>query len=1056
MRAIIDAALGRARTVLATLVLVLVAGAISFVSIPKESSPDVNIPIIYVSMSHSGISPEDAERLLVIPMEKELRAVEGVKEMRSTAFEGGANVLLEFEAGFDADAALQDVRENVDKAKAELPDDTDEPSVNEVNVSLFPVLVVTISGDVPERTLLELAKDLQDEVENIPQVLEATIGGDREEQVDIIIDPVLVKSYNLSAEDFANFLSRNNRLIAAGALDNGKGRFSIKVPGLIESMDEVLNLPVKVSGDAVVRLKDIATGRRSFEDRQSYAQVNGEPGLTLSVKKRIGTNIIATVEAVKDVVRAESADWPEGVKVAFTQDQSEEIRTTLEDLQNSVITAVLLVMVVVVAELGLRSGLLVGIAIPGSFLLAIMALGAAGLTINMVVLFGLILAVGMLVDGAIVVTEYADRKMSEGLHRRAAYGMAAKRMAWPVMASTATTLAAFMPLLFWTGTVGEFMKYLPMTLIATLAASLLMALIFVPTLGSIFGRPGAADPRAMQALAASETGDLTRLEGLTGRYVRLLRFALAHPGKVIALAVVLLIGAQTLYWSFGKGVEFFPDVEPKQAQILVHARGNLSMDEQIGLVREVEDRIRDLPAFDNIYTIVGLGAGDQDGPEDVIGQIGIEFKDWDARRPAAEVFADVRARTADLAGITVEIRKQEEGPPVGKPVQVQLSATSPQLLEPGAQALRAIMDRIGGFTDIEDTSAVPGIEWKLEVDRAQAAKFGVDVSSVGDMVRMVTRGLKVTDYLPDGADDEIDIVVRFPEAHRSIEQLDDLFVTTETGPVPVSSFVTRVAQPKTGEIRRTDGNRVIMVKADVADGLLADDQVRKLQAALSAGDALPRGVHATFKGEDEEQRKSSEFLMKAFMIALFIMAIILVTQFNSFYSAFLILTAVIMSTVGVFLGLLVFNQPFGIIMSGIGVIALAGIVVNNNIVLIDTFDRLKKDVADIEDAILRTGAQRLRPVLLTTVTTGLGLLPMMFKVNVDFVNRDVAIGAPSMQWWSQLSIAVVCGLAFATVLTLIVTPCLLKLRFDAGRKLRGLRRRLILRQRARQAGAEAG
>ncbi|MGC2856724.1 efflux RND transporter permease subunit [Novispirillum sp. DQ9] len=1041
MKALIDAALHHTRTVLATLLLVLIAGLGSYMAIPKESAPDVNIPIIYVSMVHSGISPEDAERLLVRPMEKELRAVEGIKEMRSTAYEGGANVLLEFEAGFNADLAIQDVQRQVDKAKVELPDDTEEPTVNEVNISLFPVVVVTLSGNLPERTLLSMARHLEREIEGLPTVLEVDIGGDRDEQVDILIDPVLVKSYNLSANDFTAFLARNNKLVAAGALDTGQGRFSIKVPGLLQSVQDVLDLPIKVEGDAVVRLRDVADGRRGFADAESVARVNGASGLTLSVKKRIGTNIVDTVDAVKAVVARERQAWPEAVEIHYTQDQSKEIKTSLHDLQNSVIAAILLVMVVVVAALGVRSGLLVGLAIPGSFLMGILALAAMGLTVNMVVLFGLILAVGMLVDGAIVVTEYADRKMTEGLHRSQAYAMAAKRMAWPVIASTATTLAAFLPLAFWTGVVGEFMKYLPITLLATLSASLLMALIFVPTLGAVFGKPGGANADEMKALAASEHGSLSDLGGMTGLYARTLEVALRHAGKVLVAAIALLIAAQVLYGAFGRGIEFFPDVEPENANILVHARGNLSTQEKDALVREVEERILDLPEFKSVYTIVGKGAGEQDSPTDLIGRIGVEFTDWDTRRPASQVLAEVRERTADLAGIQVEVRKQESGPPVGKPVQVQLSSPRTELLEPAAREVRAVMDRLGGFTDVEDSAAVPGIEWELTVDRAQAAKFGVDVQAVGDMVQMVTRGLKVTDYLPDDAVDEIDIMARFPEANRTLDQLEHLFVNTAQGPVPVSAFVTRQPQPKTGEIRRTDGQRVVDVKADVAEGLLVNDKVLELQAALRAHPGIPAQVAIDFRGEDEEQRESQAFLVKAFGIALFIMAIILLTQFNSFYSALLILSAVIMSTTGVMLGLLVFNQPFGIIMSGVGVIALAGIVVNNNIVLIDTYDRLKTEFADPVEAIVRTGAQRLRPVMLTTVTTMLGLLPMVFSLNIDFVNREVTVGAPSMQWWSQLSIAIVSGLALATVLTLVVTPCMLKLRVDARRAWRARKAR---------------
>ncbi|WP_404380085.1 efflux RND transporter permease subunit [Caenispirillum salinarum] len=1044
MNAIIDAAIHHARTVISTLVLILLAGTVSFVQIPKESAPDINIPVIYVTMSHSGISPEDAVSMLVKPMEADLRTVEGVKEMRAAAYEGGANILLEFEAGFDADQAMDDVREQVDKAKTELPEETDEPIVSEVNFSLFPVIVVALSGDVPERTLLRVAEALEDAIEGVPAVLDANVGGKRDEQGQIIIDPTLVEAYGLSAQDFVTFFSGNNTLVAAGNLDTGAGRFAVKVPGLLETVPEVMDIPIKVQGDSVVRLADIAEGRHGFEDAEGFARVNGQPGLTVEVSKRTGENIIDTVAKVREVVERERQNWPDAIQVTYLQDQSTNIRDSLNDLTNNVIAAVLLVMVVVVGALGLRSGLLVGIAIPGSFLMAILVIGAAGLTINMVVLFGLILAVGMLVDGAIVVTEYADRKMSEGLHRREAYALAAKRMAWPVIASTATTLAAFLPLAFWTGVVGEFMKYLPYTLLATLTASLFMALIFVPTLGAIFGRRGESDPAVMQALSAQEEGDVRDLRGITGLYARTLDRLLKHPGKVVLAAVMLLVGSQVAYGMFGKGVEFFPSIEPEQAFLYVHARGNLSVEEKDALVNEVERAVLGMDGIESLYVKSGKNSADREAPEDVIGSVGIDFTDWQTRRPASEILDDIRDLTSQprFAGIKVEVREAEQGPPVGKPIQVQIGGNDQDALYAAAEKIRGFMERTGGFTDIEDTRAVPGIEWRLTVDRAQAAKFGIDIRSVGDMVKMVTNGLKFSTYRPGTSDDEVDIVARYPDEYRTLDQLDRITVNTPEGSVPVGAFVEREPQPKTGEIRRVDAQQVVTVSAEVAEGLLADDKLRQLQAwmASPAADLNPR-LAFEFKGEDEEQAKSRAFLTKAFGVALFMMAIILVTQFNSFYSAFLILSAVIMSTIGVFLGLLAFGQPFGIIMSGIGVIALAGIVVNNNIVLIDTYDRLKHEFADGHEAILRTGVQRLRPVLLTTVTTGLGLLPMMFQVNIDFVHREVTLGAPSMQWWSQLSTALVCGLSFATVLTLVVTPSALMVRVNVRRWLEARRAR---------------
>jgi multidrug efflux pump len=1046
VNALIDAAIGRSRTVLAVLLLVLLAGAVSYATIPKESDPDIDIPIIYVSMSHEGISPADAERLLVRPMEEELRGIDGVKEMRSTASEGHASVLLEFDAGFDADQAMLDVREKVDLVKPELPEDTDEPTVNEVNVGLFPVLTVTLSGDVPERALLKIARDLKDNVEALPGVLSAEIAGDREELLEIAIDPARLESFGLTQQELINAVALNNRLVAAGALDTGAGRFAVKVPGLLETAKDVLDLPLKASGDAVVTLKDVSTIRRTFKDPTTFARVNGQPALTLEVKKRLGVNIIETIDQVRAVVGEMRPGWPGALQIGFIQDKSQDIRQMLGDLQNNVLSAILLVMVVVVAALGLRTAGLVGLAIPSSFLFGILVLHSLDLTVNIVVLFSLILAVGMLVDGAIVVTEYADRKMSEGLHRRDAYALAAKRMAWPIIASTATTLAAFMPLIFWPGVVGEFMKYLPLTLIVTLSGSLIVALIFVPTLGGLIGKPGAADPRTMKALAAAEGGDVRTLPGLTGVYARVLSVAVRHPVKIVLVAVAMLVGVQTFYATHGNGVEFFPDVEPEQGLIYVHARGNLSTVEKDKLVKEVEARILDLPGLETVYARTGnLGQGN-DIAEDVVGTIFIEFADWDTRPAASQLMNEMRARTAGLAGIHVETRKPEAGPPQGKDIQIELRSRAPERIDPVVDTIRAYLEGMATLLDVEDSRPLPGIQWSVRVDRAQAGRFGADVTQVGNLVQLVTNGVKLGEYRPDDADDEIDIRVRFPLDERNIGQLDKLRVQTPQGLVPVTNFVERVPEPKTGTLNRTDGQRMIKIQANVQDGVLIDDQVQAIKAWL-ARQQLDPAVSITFKGADQEQAEAGAFLMKAFGVALFVMAIILVTQFNSFYHAFLILTAVIMSTVGVVLGLIITGQVFGIVMTGIGVIALAGIVVNNNIVLIDTYQRLAREMDPIE-AVVRTGTQRLRPVMLTTITTICGLLPMCLQVNIDFFARTVSIGAPSTQWWVQLATAVAFGLAFATVLTLLVTPSMLAL----GARVTAWRQRRAERRAARKAG----
>ncbi|HYD30595.1 MAG TPA: efflux RND transporter permease subunit [Azospirillaceae bacterium] len=1060
MKRIIAASLTRARTVLATLILLLVAGTIAWQEIPKESEPDINIPIIYVRLGLEGISPEDAERLLLRPMEQELKTIEGLKEMRSTAFLGGGNVVMEFDAGFDADKALQDVREKVDLAQPDLPQEADEPTVHEVNFSLFPVLVVILSGDVPERTLLHLARDLKDRIEGIPAVLKAEIAGDRDELVEVVIDPMRIESYGLNANEVIQLFQRSNRLVAAGNLDTGQGRFPIKVPGLFEDVEDIWNMPVKVNGDAVVRVRDIADIRRTFKDADSFARVNGRPAIALEVSKRAGENIIETIERVRDVVEHERQFWPEGVKTTYSQDRSQDIRTMLGDLQNNLAITVLLVMVIVVAELGLGTSLLVGVAVPGSFLAAILTLYAMGYTINIVVLFGLILSAGNVVDGAIVVTEYADRKIQDGMPPRHAYPLAAKRMAWPIIASTATQLAAFAPLLLWPGVVGEFMKFLPISQFATLTAALMMALLFIPVIGAVFSRPS----RIAAARRHDDDDDSDPVDPpheLKGPYVTVLRWSLRHPWTVLVSAAVLLVGIQAYYAMHGNGVEFFPDVEPQNAKVLVHARGNLSIQEKDALVREVERRVLALDDFTSVYTRSGSPApGSNMGEslaEDVIGQITLEFKEWQVRRKADTVLADIRERTADLVGITVETRKQEGGPPTGKPVQVQLASRQPDLLPAAVQHVRRGFEAIGGLRDVEDSRPLPGIEWQVNVDRAQAAKFGLDLSAVGDSVRLITNGLKIASYRPDDSDDEIDIVLRYPQNLRSIDQLDDIRIETGKGAIPIANFVDRAPKPKVGQIDRVDGSRVMTAQADVRPGVLADDKAQQLRQWLAAN-PLDSRVEYTFKGEDKEQKESQEFLTRAFGAAMFIMAIILVTQFNSFYSAFLILTSVILSTIGVTIGLILTGQTFGVVMTGVGVIALAGTVVQNNIVLIDTYDQYIKTESTAFDAILRTGAERARPVLLTAFNTVLGLLPLAFGVNIDLLTREVTQGAPAAQWWVQLSTAIVFGLSFATALTLLVTPCALMVKDNLHdwriRQMRWLasrwRHRPVEREQARQ------
>lgn len=1034
MNTILETILNRPKTVLTLMVVMILAGISTYISIPKEADPDIDVPVFSATIILQGISPEDSERLLVKPMETELRSLEGLKELTAIAGQGYATLIGEFQIDMDLAKAGVNFREKVDKAKAELPTDAEEPIVDEFNFSLFPTIIVTLSGDVPERTLFNMAKKLQNELEAIPTVLEAKLSGHREELLEVLIDPTRLEAYEIDPKVLGQRLTSNNQLITAGQLDRGAGRFNVKVPGLIRTKEDVFNIPLKTGKDGDVTLNDVALIRRTFKDATSFSRYNGKPALALSVVKRKGTNIIQNNIKVREVVAKFTKDWPSTVKIDFALDQSKFIFEVIGSLQASIISAILLVMIVVVATLGLRSGLLVGLSIPASFMTGFLLIGVMGLTVNMMLMFGMVLTVGILVDGAIVVVEYADRKMAEGLVRKEAYILAAKRMFWPVTSSTATTLAAFLPLLFWPGVSGKFMSYLPLTVIFVLTASLLTAMIFLPALGSLFGK-NVSDPSQTELakkLSGGQQMDYKEVPGFSGLYVRLAQRLIHHPFKVLFVSFALMYGVFAVFGKVNNGVEFFVDTEPEQALVFISARGNISAQEELALVREVEDIALNVKGIASVFTTTGgsgsgpeLGTGVTDAPLDQVGLLTIELADFATRRPGKVILEELRQRTKDIAGIKVEVRKREDGPPTGKAIKLEVyGASRPQVYDVISKINSHMSTSMEGLRDIEDTRPLPGIEWVLEVDRKEAGRFGADVASVGGLIQLVTNGFLIAQYRPDNSEDEVDIRARLPRNERTLDGLDGLRLRTTNGLVPIENFVTRSPAPKVNSIIRKDGNFVTTIKAAVKAGVNGNDKVQELDKWIKS-QKWPQGVRFRFRGADEEQQEAGAFLGKAMIGALFIMFIILLTQFNSFYQTFLTLSTVVMSVIGVLLGMIVTGQTFSIIMTGTGVVALAGIVVNNSIVLIDTYNRLMELGISPIDASLRAAAQRLRPVLLTTITTICGLLPMALQINLDFFDHSVQFGSITSIWWVQLSTAIIFGLGFATIITLILTPVML-------------------------------
>ena len=1040
MTGLVDWAVGHARTILAFIILSILAGGISYVGLPKEGSPNIDIPIFYISVPFQGAAAEDVERLIVKPLETKLRGIEYLKDMTAYATESHASMLLEFEFGFDKPTTMANVRDKVDQARTEMPDAAEEPTVTEFNISAFPIIVLSLSGEAPERTLLKLAKELQREIESVGQVLEANLSGQREEMFEVLIDPSKLEAFGITAQDLLNVVSANNRLIAAGAVDTGQGQFSVTLPSSFETISDVYELPVKVNGDRIVRLQDLATIRRTFEDAIGIARFNGKPTIAIEVKKRSGVNIIDTIKAIRETVDNVKETWPaplkQSVSLTLSMDESVQVKSMVSQLESSVLTAILLVMIVVIATLGLRSALLVGLAIPCSFLLSFALLAALGMSVNNMVMFGMILAVGMLVDGAIVVAELADREITEGTEPREAYAIAAKRMFWPIISSTATTLCAFLPMLFWPGISGQFMSFLPITLIFVLSASLLVALIYLPVVGGLLGEVFAKGGNFLRRL--NPFGKKTKIKplksqqkytwfgwviwGITGNPVM--------PFVTIGAIIFLVISIFDYFGENNNGTEFFVKTEPERAIVYIRARGNASLIQNDRLVQIVEDRILDIDGVEAVFTTTGIGGleqgGGSDGPADAIGLVQLELAPWGTRRNGDEILADINDKIKNIPGIITELSEQKDGPQQGKPIQIRVEARTWEDLQLTTAKIRNHMDSVEGLTNVDDTRPLPGIEWVLEVDQAQAGRFGADVSSIGAMVQLVTRGAILGTARPSDTTEELDIRLRFPEEQRSITALDDLRLPTQQGNAPLSNFVERQAAAKVGEYARRDGVRFFLVRADVSDGYNPNQKIAEIQKWLD-DTQFKSGVKTTFQGDQEEQNETQEFLQTAFAGALGLMFVVLLAQFNSIYNSILVLSAVVMSVGGVMIGMLVMGQTFSIIMTGTGIVALAGIVVNNNIVLIDTYQQFIKEMPKLE-AIIRTAEQRIRPVMLTTITTMAGLTPMMYATSIDFVNGQINEGSPSALWWVQLATAVIFGLGFSTILTLMITPAALAAR----------------------------
>lgn len=1032
MTKIIDFALSRAKTTLMIALLILIAGSYARQEIPIAASPNIQLPFVSVSVFLDGASPSDGSRLVAKPLENRLKNVSGVKNISATSSLSFVRIFMEFEVGYDIDKALVDTKQAVEEVKFNLPQEAEDPQIREYSNANFPVMSLSVIGTSSLRQKVFFARELKDRIEKIEEVLETEVIGSPDEVLEGIINKSKMEAYGVTLTDLYYSVANNNVIIPGGKQDTGLGSFMIEVPSVIENAEDVYSIPIKVTKDAVVTLSDVASIRRTFKDFNSYARVNGADAVAMEVMLKEGANAIDAANKIEIELEEFNKILPKNLTVVKTNDDTVWANMMVSELNGNIISAVVLIMILVVASMGFRVSMLVGLSIPFCFLMTYLTLYLLGYEVNFLVMMGLLLGMGMLIDGSIVVTEYADRKISEGLSRLEGYRLASKRMFTPVLASVGTTIAAFIPLIFWPGYTGQFMRYLPITVSIVLASSLFYSLVLIPVLGSYFGQ-------SSSSLKLGKDSDKTGeplFDKLSEYYGKLTKIFVKNPGETIILTLAVLFTIVTTYSFYGKGTVYFAIVDPVKAELTIRGRGNFSALESKKIIETVEERLLQIDELESVFLRSGSPWWESGG--DKIGSGYVEVVPPSERDISGlEIMQLVTEVTQDIPGIIVEAVADLGGPSFDSPIELNISGDiEADVIAASLIAEEFMRNEVKGLTGIFSSQPYPGVEWNVEVDKQKAAQLGVNVGDVGALVQMLTSGFKVGEFRPDDSKDEVEIRVRFPAEDRTITGINNLNVTTRNGLVPVSSFIKLSPKENRATVNRRNAQYVQEIGASTIDESAVAAKVAEMQKWIDAQNFSKQGVVMEFTGMQEETEEVNQFMVMAGITAIFIMLILLLTQFNSFYQSLLILSAVFMSFVGVLLGLLISNRPFSSTMTGISIVTLAGIVVNNNIVLIDTFNRLKFESPEKDrfELVRETCQQRLRPILLTSATTIFGLLPLAMGLSLDLLGRDLSIGTRVVDWWQNLALSIVFGLGFSTFLTLIFTPAALALPYKIQEK----------------------
>lgn len=1012
------------------LIFILVLGGIgAYLGMPREASPDITIPVVVASTPYYGVAPSDIETLVTVPLEKEMKDLKDVEVMNSTSSEGVSVITVEFQPNVDIDDALQKMREKADKARSELPPDAEDTILTEINFSEFPIMLVNLHGSADLVQLKQIGEDMEDELEAIPGVLDVTLVGGLEREIRINMDPEKLEHYGLAAGEVIGAIRREHVNLPGGSIDVGAMKYLVRVDGEFKDSRILGDVIIKEKGGQPIYIRDVAEVEDGFKEQETFSRFNGKPNISLSIQKRAGENLLFITDEAKKVIDKWRPKLPEGTDITVTADVSDNVREQVRDLENNILTGLILVVSVLFFFMGgARNSFFVATAIPLSMLMSFMILSTMGVTLNMVVLFSLVLALGMLVDNAIVIVENIYRHASEGKSRVQAAKDAVAEVGWPVISSTATTVGAFAPMMFWPGIMGEFMGFLPLTIIVVLGSSLFVALIINPVLCATMMR---VKPGAM-------TDENSTPDNLVYRtYRSVLENAIRFRWAVAVLSVVALFGTFAAYGVLGHGVEFFPETTPSRAFLKVRAADGTNVGTSDKVAARIEQKLNTVENLDSYVVNVGQGGG---GGNDFSpgssqphrSQFTLEFpKEEDLTESPFKTIETIRAMLGDLAGVEIELDKESSGPPAGKPINIEIVGDEFHKLGEIAREVRQEIKDIEGITDLKDNYVVGRPELRVDVDRRQAALAGVNTGQIADTVRSAINGAEAI-KIRDG-EDEIDVIVRLKEdSRRTLEDVRALKVSGREGAqIPLSEVASLKTLGGTGSIRHVDRSRVVTVEGNVLDGYLPNDVLAKVQARL-AEKSLPPGYEIRYTGENKDQAEAQVFLGKALLAALFLITLVLVTQFNSILQPLVIVASVLLSLIGVLWGLILTGTPFGVIMVGIGIISLAGVVVNNAIVLIDYINQLRSKGYERVDAVVTAGLVRFRPVMLTAVTTILGLVPMVTGVSVDFIELKLLIGGRSVEMWGPMARSVASGLLVATVLTLVVVPVMYTFADDLG------------------------